>query len=351
MKSTTHHLTQSDRDSIYCIFRHFGEEIEELSFLGRGEGSIVYKVKVGTPNRKYCIKMALFPERTQKVLNEAKIREEFLHQGLNFLTPPLYVHVNRNTRLLTHGAVIYDFIEGNIATFDDKAVLSQMARYLAEIHTLNYEVIPDGFQQMLVFIQSLKKTIQSTISNNYILMNDSIVKAFSAGLAEYSSLLQANQNFFTYGISSILHGDLSNNFILDPQRKLWLIDWENSEYGDSLEEISCFIHDNDVKGELREFFFAEYQNYFSAAAGLHLGKITPFYIMATPVFNICWGIDQLSTNICHKLEPERKLRDLAESAKNWSRFFTETSAALMIEGISELKSKLIAKGHCNPDEA
>ena len=342
MKSTSHHLTQSETESIYSLFHHIGEEISEFSFLGRGEGSVVYKVR--THKRVYCLKMALFPERAQKVLNEAKIREEFLHQGLKFLTPALHI----DQEFLPNGAVIYEYIEGKMTVFNDKLVLIQIARYLAEIHNLNYKINPNGFQHIMSFFQSLEDTIQS-IKNRYSnLMNDSIQSAFNSVLAEFHTLIQDNRKLFTHGITSILHGDLSNNFILDPHGKLWLIDWENSEYGDCLEEISYFLFDNNLDKESREFFFTEYQKHFSTAEGLNLEKIAPFYVMVIPVFNICWGIDQLSTNLQYKLEPERKLQDLVIFVQNWKKFFTESTNSLMIEGIIQLKSHLEATGQCKP---
>ncbi|QEE17577.1 aminoglycoside phosphotransferase family protein [Promethearchaeum syntrophicum] len=338
MKSTNHHLTQAETESIYALFNKIGDHISEISFLGRGEGSVVYKVR--TDNKVYCLKMALFPERTMKVLNEAKIREDFLFQGLKFLTHPIYIDED----IIPNGAVIYDYIEGEMAIFKDKKIISQMARYLAKIHNLDYKIIPNGFQHILSFFQNLNDTIQS-IKNRYSnLMNDSIKSAFAAALAEYHTLLQDNQDIFTHGITSILHGDLSNNFILDHHGKLWLIDWENSEYGDCLEEVSNFVFDNDLEAKFRDYFFAEYQKHFSPATSLNLEKIAPFYVMVIPVFNICWGIDQLSTNLQYKLEPERKLRDLALSAQNWIKFFTESTATFIIEGISKLKSHLIAIG-------
>jgi len=265
-----------------------------------------------------------------------------LHQGLKFLTPALHI----DQEFLTNGAVIYKYIKGKMAVFNDKSVLTQMARYLAEIHNLNYKINPNGFQHIMSFFQSLDDTIQS-IQNRYSnLLNDSIQSAFTAALEEYHTLIQDNRDIFTHGISSILHGDLSNNFILDPHGKLWLIDWENSEYGDCIEEISCFVFDNDLDGESQEFFFNKYQKHFSPALGLNLEKIAPFYVMVVPVFNICWGIDQLSTNLQYKLEPERKLRDLELSAQNWKKFFTDSTSELMIEGISKLKSHLETMGEC-----
>ncbi len=334
MKSTSHQLSQREIEAIKALFSHIGEEIIKISFLGRGEGSVVYKIRA---SRNYCLKMALFPERKNKVLGEATIREEFILQGLKFLTPALH----SDQKYLPNGAVIYEFIEGEKAVFNT-AVLKQMAQHLAEIHKLDYKIIPDGFQHILSFFQFLKQTIKSKMTNHADLMNDAIRSAFTAVLAEYQSLLQVNREIFTHGISSILHGDLSNNFILDPRGKLWLIDWENSEYGDCLEEISYFVFDNDVNKELLEDFFAEYQKHFSPTKDLDMEKIAPFYVMVIPVFNICWGIDQLSTNLRYQMEPERKLRDLAISAQNWTKFFSESTTTLIIEGIAQLTSELEA---------
>ena len=58
------------------------------------------------------------------------------------------------------------------------------------------------------------------------------------------------------------------------------------------------------------------------------------------MFNICWGIDQLYTNIKENLEPERKLRDLAESANNWKSYYSNTATSLITKGINTLKESL-----------
>jgi len=100
--------------------------------------------------------------------------------------------------------------------------------------------------------------------------------------------------------------------------------------------------------ESRVYFFSEYQKHFTPVAGLNLEKIAPFYVMAIPVFNIYWGIDQLSTNLQYKLEPERKLQDLTIFVQNWKKSFTESTNALIIEGIIQLKSHLEAMRQCNP---
>ena len=72
------------------------------------------------------------------------------------------------------------------------------------------------------------------------------------------------------------------------------------------------------------------------------------WMMTSAWTNHTWGIDQLSTNLQYKLEPERKLRDLALSAQNWIKNFSESTSDLMVEGISQLKSHLVSMGQCEP---
>ncbi|NPD88762.1 MAG: hypothetical protein HGN29_08550 [Asgard group archaeon] len=67
------------RDSANVLFENNGKKIEQISFLGRGEGSAVFKIN--TTDTAYCLKTALYPERTQKILNEANIRDGFIKKG------------------------------------------------------------------------------------------------------------------------------------------------------------------------------------------------------------------------------------------------------------------------------
>jgi len=149
------------------------------TYTGRGEGSAVFKLE--TSHQTYILKTALYPERTQKVLNEAKIRQEFIDKGLTFIPPPKY----HDNNIFPKGVVLYDFIEGNQTRFETKELLHQMAQYLAAIHRSNFRIEPDGNHQIAAFYQSLEDTIASIRSRYPNLMNQSIINAFSNALAEF----------------------------------------------------------------------------------------------------------------------------------------------------------------------
>ena len=317
------------------LFKRFGKEIVEISFLGRGEASAVFKIT--SHDSIYALKTALYPERTQKILNEAKIRQGFIDKGVQCVPAPRCV----DRESFRNGAVLFDFAEGSHSDYQDEATIKKIARNLADIHNVNYEVIPDGFEQMRKNHQFLKKTMNHIETDYPHLMNPTISEAFSMALSEYRNLIDENKDLFPFGISGIMHGDVEGHFITDSQGKVWLVDWENSEYGDLVEEISSFIHYSEIEEKLRKIFFEEYKKHFPPASELDLERIGYFYIFPIPAFNVCWGMDQLDTNLVHKLEPERKLIDVNTSAKNWKKFFSKETTALIQEGVSELTLKLV----------
>jgi thiamine kinase-like enzyme len=317
------------------LFKKLGKEIGEISFLGKGEGSALFKIT--TQDNVYALKTALFPERTQKILNEAKIRDNFIEKGVQCVPAPKYV----DQEFFKNGAVLFDFIDGVNSNYKDEVTIKKMARNLADIHKVNYELIPDGLEQMKKNHLALKKTMNHIEIDYPHLMNDSISEAFSLALDEYENLIEKNKDLFYFGISGILHGDIGGHFITDSQGKLWLVDWENSEYGDIVEEICTFVIYSDIEKSLQETFFKEYKIHFPPASDLDLAKIGYYYVCVMPAFNLCWGMDQLDTNLVHKLEPERKLLDINASAKNWKKFFSKETSSLIQEGVSELTLKLV----------
>ncbi|XEO76644.1 Thiamine kinase [Candidatus Lokiarchaeum ossiferum] len=323
------------------LLKKLGKQIECISFLGRGECSAVFKIE--TKEKVYCLKTALFPERKRKVLNEAKIREDFISKGLKFVPAPVY---NDDT-FFPKGAVLFDFIEGENSKFTSPHLIQQMARHLASIHQLQYEIIPDGMAQMMNNYQNLIITFHHIETDYPFLINPDITQAFTQALQEYKELLVKNGKSFPIGLSGILHGDLSNNFITDPQEKIWLIDWENSEYGDILEEISMFLFDNEIDEQLQEIFLETYAKAFPPASQVNMKILAQFYIQLVPAFNVCYGMDQLATNLKYNMEPERKLRDIAQSAKNWESFFSHSTCNLIKKGISQLIRKLEKDYHLN----
>jgi hypothetical protein len=174
-------------------------------------------------------------------------------------------------------------------------------------------------------------------------MNASIEEAFDLATKEYKNSIDEKGEIKTIGINAQLHGDLSDNFVIDEQGKIWLVDWENSEYGDVLEELYWFLYLNEIPPTDKAIFFQEYQKWFKPAKRINFAELEWFYFSPTPVFNICWGIDHLDTNIKEKLEPERKLRDLAISAENWKKFYSDIATSLIVKGIKELKQSLDRK--------
>ena len=130
-------------------------------------------------------------------------------------------------------------------------------------------------------------------------------------------------------------------------RKLWLIDWENSEHWDLLEEVCTFIIDDDFSDTLQDQFIKTYKTYFPPAEKLDLRKIGEHYICVMPAFNICFGMDQMASNLEYKLDPERKLKDVIQSAKNWKQFFSESTCNLITDGIDELTNKLVGEYNLN----
>lgn len=316
------------------LFKEKNEQIKDITFLGRGEASAVFKIT--TNHSIYALKTALYPERTQKILNEAKIRQKFIDKGVKCVPAPRYI----DQRFFKNGAVVFDYVEGVHSDYQDKTTIKKMAQSLASIHKVDYEVIPDGLEQIKKNHRFLEKIIKHIETDYAHLVNPTISKAFSSALSEYESLIDENKDSFLFGISGILHGDLEGHFITDPQGKVWLVDWENSEYGDIVEEVCTFIFYSELEEDKRKIFFEEYKTHFSPAVDLDFEKVGYFYMFPIPVFNICWGMDQLDTNLVHKLEPERKLRDINKSAKNWRKFFTEPTSSLIQEGVNKLISKL-----------
>jgi len=321
-------------EKIQQLFQKIGHIVQSYSFLGKGEASVIIKVK--TDQGTYALKTALYPKRKDKVLREAQFRTFFIEKELTCIPHPIHI----DSEIFPNGAVIYEYAEGSKPDFISKEILIQFAQIIGKIHKIDFEIISDGYTQIQNMVQSLEKTINSIKTRYPHLLNSLIEKAFANAVEEYKQKISDKQDLFTIGINAQLHGDLSDNYVVDKNGKIWLIDWENSERGDVLDELCWFLFVNDVKPENHSLFFQEYQKSFPSAQKINIEKLTGFYFAVTPVFNICWGIDQLDMNIKQKLEPDRKLRDLAHSANNWSEFYSETTTSLIIKGIETLKQKL-----------
>lgn len=320
--------------SVDQLFQRINKRVGLISFLGKGEASIV--LKVDTEHESYALKTALYAERREKVLSEAEIRNYFINKEIMCVPPPIY----SDSEIFPNGAVIYEYVDGNKPDFHNINILNQLAQILSKIHAVEYKILSNGFGQIEKLYHSLKGTTNKIITTYPHLVNSYIKSALFSALNEYKQLISRKEEFFTIGINARLHGDLSNNFVIDKHKNIWLLDWENSEYGDIVNELCWFLYVNKISLENRSKFFKEYQKGFKPSRKIHFEEIYEIYFASIPVFNVCWGLDLLDMNIKQKLEPQRKLRDLAISAKNWSTFYSKSVNSLIVKGIHELTQAL-----------
>jgi len=321
-------------ENIQQIFQRLGKSIIQYSILGKGEASIVYKVE--TSEGIFALKTALYPERKKKILREAEIRNFFIEKGINCIPTPVY----SDEALFPNGAVIYEFVPGIKPDFNDIKLIKQFAQITSRVHQIDYKLIEDGYSNLLKLYNFLEKTVEKIIGKFPHLMNQSIISAYEIGVKEFKELMSKEKDQEMIGINAHLHGDLSDNFVVDSQKKIWLLDWENSEYGDIVDEVCWFLSVNDFSFEKRAIFFQEYQQSFSLAQKINFEDLFSLYAASNAILNICWGVDQLDMNIKQKLEPERKLRDLAITAKEWEQYFSKEASSLIIKGINYLTNEI-----------
>jgi thiamine kinase-like enzyme len=316
------------------LFQEINRDVINYSFLGKGEASIVYKVL--TDKATYVLKTALYPERKNKVIKESEIRSSFINKGLDSIPSPIFT----DDKIFSNGAVIYEYIEGFKPNFNDLNNVKEIARIISQIHQIDYKIVLDGFSMLKNLASSLELTTLRVVDRIPQLFNNKINAAFELGKNELFKKIQKYENFDFIGIIAKLHGDLSDNFLIDNNNKIWLIDWENSEYGDVLEEIFWFLSVNELSEEKRNIFYEEYKKNFLLSENIKFEKFNDIYSSANAIFNICWGIDQLEINIKQNLEPQRKIRDLRETCKSWKKCFSEEAVLLINEGIDFLSKKV-----------
>ncbi|NHJ85438.1 MAG: aminoglycoside phosphotransferase family protein [Asgard group archaeon] len=321
-------------DSIHQLFQKIGQTVANYSFLGKGEASNVYKVT--TDKGVFAVKTALYPERKKKIINEANIRSFFIENGLDCIPPPIY----SDESIFPYGAVIYDFVEGTKPSSFSNDNIKQFARIISKIHQINYEVIEHGYTNIEKLFTFFKETINKISTKYTHLVNTKIKSAFELAILEFEDMLPKESDYNSIAINAQLHGDLSDNFVIDSNDKVWLLDGENSEFGDIADEICWFFSVTDISEEQRAIFVEEYQTQFPVTKGINFERLFTLYFASNIVLNICWGIDQLDMNIRQKLEPERKLRDLKISANEWGIVLSKKAYSLINDGINQLISNL-----------
>jgi thiamine kinase-like enzyme len=326
-------VNNSLEENIKILFNKLNIPILDVTFIDKGINSIVYRIV--SERGVYGLKICQYPERKTKVIKEVEIRNNFIDKGWDFI--PESIHVD--TEIFKNSAVIYKFIDGKKPDFSNCAILRQLAEILTQIHNEDLKIQPDGFSNAMKNYQSLKELISESIDKYDYLINKELKQSLIEASEEVKTNIVLRKHYFTNGLSSRLHGDLSDNFILDENGKLWLIDWENSIVNDTLEEIFFFMYIN-LKKEQEEFFIKKYKLAFESAKNIDFLNIKDAYMSLYPLFYICWNLNFIDTYLKNNIEIEEKYQALIESGSLTTKFL---SKELTNSILSAIRASPIAK--------
>lgn len=301
---------------IEILFNKLNIPIKDISPIDKGINSIVYRI--ASNNEIYGLKICQYPERKNKVIKEVSLRSDFISKGWDFIPKSIYV----DTEIFKNSAVIYKFIDGNKPDFSNPNNLMQLAKYLSLIHQNNLEILPDGFSEAMKNYQALEELVNKSISKYSYLINEELKRSLISALREIRTILFNKKHYFTIGLRSRLHGDLSNNFIIDGNTKLWLIDWENSIISDTLEEIFFFMYIN-LNREQENIFLSYYKRFFKPAEDIDFLNICETYYSLYPLYYICWNLNFIDTYIKNNIRFNEKYLDLIQAGELSKKFLSK----------------------------
>jgi thiamine kinase-like enzyme len=184
------------------------------------------------------------------------------------------------------------------------------------------KIHPDGFLEAVKNFQSLKKLVNESIDKYNYLINKELKQSLIRALEELRVIFVKRKRYFTKGLTSRLHGDLSDNFILDEKGKLWLIDWENSIVDDTIEEIFFFMYIN-LKKEQEEVFINHYKLAFGPAKNIDFLNIKDAYMSLYPLYYICWNLNFIDTYLKNDIDVNDKYDALIEAGKLSEKFLSK----------------------------
>ncbi|MHA2038820.1 MAG: phosphotransferase [Candidatus Hodarchaeales archaeon] len=276
----------------------YGIKVIDIQPLGQGVGSVV--LKIVTSEKKYAIKICMYPERSEKVISEFSIRKDLNKFGFEFV--PESLCIDRN--VFEYGAVVFDYVESISIDFTDKKILSKLAQTLSKLHAHSFKKIPDGYKVLQDHFSYLKELVDKTVTNYDYIINEYINQGMKLALLELDSYLVSKRTKFTHGLIGLCHDDVASNLIIDPNEKIWLVDWENSCIGDIVDEIVSTTFGLNLDKKLSQYFYNSYQEVFPPAKNINFLEIGDIYLEMGPIYDICWGLDFLDTNLKRGLQPE-----------------------------------------------
>lgn len=316
-------------DSLTAVFARRRMSVHQINVAGSGAGSRVYHVV--TDQGSFAVKVALYPERHDRVIREFEIRRCLVEHGLDFIPRPRWT----DEELFRNGAAIYDFAPGEPLECDggaDEGTVHRIAETLAALHALDLRVIPDGFQMAEELLERVSVLVRKTVDNLAWLMNDELRDGLFRALGEAGDKLHECRNAFTIGLVGRCHDDVAGNIVVGEDGKLWLVDWENSCVEDIVEEVVSVSMELGLPEDDARVLFERYQELFPAAREIDFFGMRRAYDIPTPICNICYSIDFLDVNLRHALDPNRYADALVGVAESTKGTMSDSVSGLLIQG-------------------
>jgi hypothetical protein len=164
------------------------------------------------------------------------------------------------------------------------------------------------------------------------LMGKELIELMGLAISALQDYLYDRKKYFDVGLHSWLHGDLSNNFIVDADGKVWLIDWENSEYRDLIEEVFFFAEAN-LDDEAFNYFIKQYKKEFPVASDIDFHNIQDAYRCLNPLFYIYFGFDIVKTYLKNCIDIKKRYDDLIDVAKMTADYLDKQTALKILKAI------------------
>ncbi len=307
-------MSDIDNTKITELFNSKDILVKEIEYINKGIGSKFYKV--ASNDHVYGIKICMYPKRSNKVKNEARIRNDLITKGLTFIPSALYV----DDEIFKNGAVVFDFIIGKPPDFTKKENLSQLAKNLSELHTLDLQIIPDGFTLLEESFNHLKSLVEFSLQKYSYLINITLERGLKQSLDGIWDFIQTKNHGFQHGLKSQIHGNLNDNCIQDETGKIWLIDWETAYIGDTIDEIIYFPFDMKLLVDYENFFYQEYKRFFEPAKNIDFDYSKRVYLGLFPIYDICWSLDFLNSYLINNLDYTKKFDSLLKVIKSAKSF-------------------------------
>ncbi len=307
-------MSDSNTTKIAELFNSKDILVNDIEYINKGVGSKFYKV--ASNDNVYGIKICMYPKRSKKVKNEAKIRSDLIAKGLTFIPSALHV----DDEVFKNGAVVFDFIIGKPPDFTKKENISQLAKNLSELHKLDLQIIPDGFTLIEESFDHLKALVEFSLQEYSYLINNTFERGLKQSLDGIWNFIHANKHGSQHGLKSQIHANLNDNCIQDETGKIWLIDWETAYIGDTIDEIIYFPFDMKLPVDCERFFYQEYTRFFEPARNIDFLCSKRVYLGLFPIYNICWSLDFLNSYLINNLNYKDKFNSLLEAIRSAKSF-------------------------------